>query len=344
MEKIGQFGGKYLPWHIGHITAAQKALSYVDKLYIILFFNEKLDNEICKIDGCKPMPKDLRKAWIGNSIQSLKQFGNVELLEIEYDETEYDWEKGCNKVKEKIPNLTHVFSSEANYDNYFKKYYPECEHIFLDIDRSAVNICSSKIRKNPYENWHYMNQVVRKHFVKKICITGTESTGKSTLTALLESHFKTKGIQEVGREWCIKYDNNLTIDMFNEIAIKNQFFQDNSLEMCNKYLFIDTDAVVTQYYLYQYHQKSSSLINSIIDRQEFNLFLYCKPNIEWTQDNWGHRFLGGVEERKKCDDLLLNMYKDAYGQNYINKHFKFIDADNYKDRLQQAIQFVLESK
>ena len=341
--KIGQFGGKFIPWHKGHLMVAFQAMSYVDKLYIILFYNDKFDEQLCYQDGCKYMPKDLRRSWIGNSIKWLKQFGDVELLELEYDEMEYDWEKGSNQVKKMIPNLTHVFSSEQGYDDYFKKCYPHCEHVVIDEDRSRVNISATQIRRDALKYWDFMTKPVRKHFVKKICITGTESTGKSTLTTLLKSHFDTVGIQEVARDWCIKYDNNLTIDMFNEIAIKNQFLQDHSLEVCNKYLFIDTDAVVTQYYLHQYHKKSSSLISSIIDWQEFNLFLYCKPNIEWTQDKWGHRFLGETEERKECDNLLLNMYKDAYGQNFMDKHFKFIDADNYKDRLQQAIQFVLEN-
>jgi HTH-type transcriptional repressor of NAD biosynthesis genes len=336
--KIGQFGGKFLPYTRGHLWAAKEALSYVDKLYIILFWNEKFDLELCERDRCKPMPKDLRRAWIANSIVWLRQFGEVELLEIEYDEMEYDWAKGSTQVKQLIPDLTHVFSSEPEYDGFFKANYPHCTHIVLDADRSHVSISATQVRQDPFKYWAFMTEPVRKHFVKKICVTGTESTGKSTLVEMLKDKFNGIGIQEVGREWCIKYDNELTIDMFHEIAIKNQYLQNEALETANKYLIVDTDAVVTQYYLHKYKQCTSNLLSKLIQWQDFDIYLYCKPNVPWVQDQWGHRFL--QDNRNSLDAELLAMYRDSLGRQIMYDKFRYIDADNWKGRLEQAVKLI----
>ena len=333
-KKVGQFGGKFLPFHKGHLAAAQLALQYVDKLYIILFYNDKFDTELCYRDGCKPMTKNIRKAWISNSIMWLRQFGEVELLEIEYDEMEYDWAKGSSQVKKLIPDLTHVFSSEPGYDEFFKKNYPNCTHVILDANRETVNICATQIRKEPFKYWDFMTQPVRKHFVKKICITGTESTGKSTLTAMLGSYFDTIDIQEIGREWCVKYDNNLTPDMFKDIAIKNHYMQDQAAEICNKYLFVDTDSIVTQYYLKQYFGLECNFLHSMIMQQDFDLYLFLTPDVEWKQDQWGHRFLS--DNRWENHSMLYSMYVDYK----LDNNVKFVNADNYKERFQQAIDFI----
>ena len=46
--KIGFYGGKFLPFHIGHAYAAIKALESCDVLYLILFQGGKQEEEIQK--------------------------------------------------------------------------------------------------------------------------------------------------------------------------------------------------------------------------------------------------------------------------------------------------------
>jgi HTH-type transcriptional regulator, transcriptional repressor of NAD biosynthesis genes len=65
--------------------------------------------------------------------------------------------------------------------------------------RELVSISGTKIRENPYQHWDYLPEVVRPCFVKKVCIFGPESTGKSTLTKKLAEHFHTSYVHEYAR-------------------------------------------------------------------------------------------------------------------------------------------------
>lgn len=73
-----------------------------------------------------------------------------------------------------------VFTSEEYGDTWAKCL--KTTHVMVDRKRENRPISGTMIRKNPYKYWEYMLPVVRAYFVKKICIVGAESTGKTTLS------------------------------------------------------------------------------------------------------------------------------------------------------------------
>ncbi len=176
-NRVGFYGGKFIPFHKGHMNMIMKASNYVDKLYVILFSSEKRDREICEFDNIKYMPTDVRMSWLGESLNDLDR---VQILNVEDTDgvLDYDWEKGSIMVKEAIPeNITHIFSSEYEYCDIFNRYYPDAEHIVIDPSRSAVDISATNIRRNVYGSycWGMLPTAVRSFFTKKIAIVGTES-------------------------------------------------------------------------------------------------------------------------------------------------------------------------
>jgi len=224
----------------------------------------------------------------------------------------------------------YVFSSEAAYDEIFKTLYPNSKSIILDEARSLVPISATALRKNLYANWHYLPKPVKGFFVKKVLITGIESTGKSIMTNKLATYFDTQEVQEIGRDYCVEYKNNLTPELFEEIAMKHYLKQQEMLPFCNKYLFVDSDAIVTLYYLKKYNmlkEKTNALLHSIISLQNFDYVFYLKGNTEWKED--GFRWL--KENRNKEDAELKAMY-DLKNIKYVE-----ITAETYNDRFLQVI-------
>jgi nicotinamide riboside kinase len=61
-------------------------------------------------------------------------------------------------------------------------------------------------------------------------------------------------------------------------------------------MFVDSDAVVTQYYLNKYHGVKSDFIDAIIKKQNYDYVFYLEPNVKWVSD--GYRFL----EKSRLDD------------------------------------------
>ncbi len=308
----------------------------VDKLYVVLSSSPNRDWELCERDGVKYMPAEVRMSWIG---QTLADIENVELINIIDDHwnDDYDWEEGSNMIKAAIPEpITHVFSSELEYDIYFSKYYPGAKHVVIDAGRKAVPISATELRRDIYGHWEMLPTAVRPFFVKRIAVVGTESCGKSTLTAKLAKFFNTNYVHEVGRDYCIKYKNMLTQDKFNSIAMSHLLLQDTMSEESNKMLFVDSEAVVTQYYLDMYSKKNGftadgEFIDSIIKLQKFDLVLYMEPDVDWVDD--GYRFMGSNKERYDNNITLKNMFA-KYGIQYT------IISGNYSERFNKACMFV----
>jgi len=330
---VGFLGGKFLPFHQGHIYMIMAASNMVDKLYVILSSSENRDRELCERDGIKYMPAEVRLSWIGHSLNDLD---NIEIINIKdgHWNDDYNWEEGANAIKAAIPEkITHVFSSESEYDNYFSIYYPEAKHIVIDEGRNIVSISATELRKNIYKHWNMLPSSVSSFFVKKVVVVGTESTGKSTLVKKLAKFYNTNYVPETGRDYCEKYKNMLTPNMFNFIAMKHFLNQE---EQDNKLLFIDSEAVTTLYYLEAYTKKENftfdnNLIKSIIQLQKYDLILYLEPDVKWVND--GFRFLGKKKERRKNNEYLK----------WLFTHFGFqynIISGSYSERFNQSIELV----
>ncbi|MBR9703834.1 multifunctional transcriptional regulator/nicotinamide-nucleotide adenylyltransferase/ribosylnicotinamide kinase NadR [Candidatus Pacearchaeota archaeon] len=331
-KTVGFIGGKYLPFHQGHVYTIMAASNQVDKLYVVLSSCENRDREICKRDGIKYISAKTRLKWIGRNLSNLS---NIEILHIEDDswEHDYDWEKGANMIKQSIEEpIDFVFSSEHSYDKLFRKYYPDSKHVVIDDKRKTVCVTATEVRRNLYSHWDKLPKSVRADFVKKVAIVGTESCGKSTLVKKLAKFYDTTYVPEVGRKYCKKYSNQLTEEMFPLIAMKHFLLQDKKAQDSNKILFIDTDATITQYYLDMYFQgKKSPFLEEIIKLQEYDLVIYLEPDVKWVSD--GLRFSGKNDERFFNNEKLKKMFRDRQ----IN--FVSVNGD-YAERFNKARSLV----
>lgn len=329
---VGFIGGKFLPFHSGHEYAILKAYEQVDKLYVILSSSEVRDKELCEKDGCKYMPAAIRMSWLG---KTFSKHDNIEIVNVEdYDgDSDYDWDKGAELIKNAIKeNIDIVFSSEPEYEFHFKKNYPNAKHVIIDSDRSNYPVSATMIRRNPFRYWNFIPEAVRPFFAKKVAIVGTESCGKTTLCKNLSKIYNTVWVPEYGRDICYDFKNHLTEAVFDEIVI-NQYLQDEaSLYKANKFTIIDSEAVVSQYYLGEYFKcAKSDFIAKFIEKQNIDLYIYLEPDVPWVAD--GIRFLGTPEVRKKNNEKLKTLFEE-YG---IKIHCV---SGNYEERLVKSCELI----
>jgi HTH-type transcriptional repressor of NAD biosynthesis genes len=331
-KTIGFIGGKFLPLHLGHVYAIIEAANRVDKLYVITTSSEKRDRELCARDGIKYIPANVRLSWLGEELADLE---NIKIINLEDDKgnEDYDWEDGARRIKEIIKEpISYIFSSEPSYGERFSTLYPEAKHIIIDNKRETRCISGTELRRDLYANWEMLPNCVRKYFTKRVAIVGTESCGKTTLAKQLAKFFNTNYVEEVGREYCERYSDRLTPEMFNLIAMEHFLSQDKKVETSNRVLFVDSEAVVTQYYLDMYFKgKKFPLIEEIVKLQNYDLVLYLEPDVRWVDDGW--RFEGAEEIRRRNNEKLKRMF--------LERNIKFVTiTGNYAQRFSRARNLV----
>lgn len=331
-KTVGFLGGKFLPFHLGHVYFIVAASNMVDELYVILSSSKNRDRQLCERDGIKYIPDDVRFSWIGEAVNNLD---NVKLVHIEDDQWDenYDWDTGADMIKKAIGKpIDFVFSSEESYDEHFKRNYPNSKHVIIDSGREVVNISGTELRRNLYDHWDKLPEYVRKYFVKKVVVVGTESCGKSTLVMKLAKLYNTNFVEEVGRKYCEKYSDRLTKEMFNLIAMEHYLEQEEKTTNSNKVLFVDTEAVVTQFYLNKYFKgEKSQLIEEIAKIQNYDLVIFLEPDVEWVDD--GLRYEGHEDIRKQNNEEMKKMFSD--------RGIKFVTiSGNYSERFDKARELV----
>lgn len=230
-----------------------------------------------------------------------------------------------------VLNIDKWFSSEPEYSWWIEKYFG-AEHIIIDAERNHIDISATKIRNNPHKYWTYLPSIVRKDWLKKVAIIGTESSAKSTLTKYLAKMYNTSWVEEYGRNYCLNEMCNdeslLTFDDYGIIAA-NRFYDEKQAERtANKILFCDTNAFITQFYCRLYEAKNHPLVEAYIDEEEYDLILHLSDEVKWVDD--GLR----INRNRTKTRLLFNQMLDEY-EITEHKGYHYIDGD-YNQRLIKA--------
>jgi len=149
---------------------------------------------------------------------------------------------------------------------------------------------------------------------KKISIIGAESTGKSTLAQLLADYFESKYIPEYAREYITNLKKKYIYKDLIFIAKKQIELEQNYLSK-NKFLFLDTDLIITKVWFLEVFDKIPDWIDKEILLNKADFYLLCNNDIEWEEDPV--RENGG--ERR---EYLFNLYKEELIK--INANYKII--------------------
>ncbi|TCS94872.1 multifunctional transcriptional regulator/nicotinamide-nucleotide adenylyltransferase/ribosylnicotinamide kinase NadR [Hazenella coriacea] len=334
IKTVGMYGGKFYPIHLGHVYAMIVASTLVDELHIIISYDDEYEKNILSNGSRLPhIDYQLRMRWWKEITKDLP-YVHVHAVYEKNDGMFESWKLGSAGIKKVVGKpITHVFSSESAYGAIFEKLYPEANHMVIDENRKKYPISATQLRnEGVYKHWDMLPDVVRRNYVKKVAIVGTESCGKSTLVKNLATLYNTNFVEEHGRSF---YEELGSYDTFEEdylkIAYRHKYFEERALYNTNKVVFIDTEATVTHMFLKEYHNISNETLRMISKEQKYDLWLLLEPDVEWVDD--GTRAFGKYEQRLSGNDLIKRML-DENGVDYTSI------KGNYHDRLTVSMKLI----
>ncbi|RLD91370.1 MAG: ATPase [Bacteroidetes bacterium] len=120
--------------------------------------------------------------------------------------------------------------------------------------------------------------------LKRIAITGPESTGKSWLAKELAKHFNTVWVPEYAREYLEVNGPEYDFDDIVFIAKGQKEREESLANVATNLLFCDTEPLVTKIWSEVVFNKCDPWIEFEIKKYPYDLYLLCYPDIAWDPD------------------------------------------------------------
>ncbi|HWB63994.1 MAG TPA: ATP-binding protein [Chitinophagales bacterium] len=165
--------------------------------------------------------------------------------------------------------------------------------------------------------------------IKRITITGTESTGKSTLVAQLAGHYKTVYVPDYSRSYIEKLGHKYHHTDVLNIA-HGIIEQENQVQhLAHRIFFSDNDLINIKIWLQYYKWHVPDWLEHEIVKRKSPLYLLCDIDIDWQAD----------EQRKNADDRAELLHRFVETLTAINANYVWVRGKG-DIRLNAAIQAV----
>jgi len=274
MMNQGLVIGKFMPLHKGHEALIRFARSLCDELVVLL-----------GVTHGEPIPGHDRYRWLWET------FRHDSAIRIEYtDDPLPDAPVSSRDVSRvwaryltrRFPAARLIFGSEQ-YVEYLADYMG-IAHRFFDVQRAGIPVSGTMIREAPWQNWDYLAEAAKPYYMKKICIFGPESTGKTVLTEKLAAHYKTAFVPEVARHIIDEEAVGVTYDIIKRIGPAHAGAILEGAVKAERFLFVDTDIETTRLFSDYYFGKVPQFAPWIDAANSFDLYLFLEADTPYVQD------------------------------------------------------------
>ncbi|HOV14358.1 MAG TPA: AAA family ATPase [Spirochaetota bacterium] len=318
--KTGLVIGKFLPPHKGHLALIDYGLANCDELIILIHIteNDYIEGErrICFLNEIYKNNNRVRIEYTNLETLPSSSVSDRDISKI--------WAFYLSKL---FPEVRIIFSSEK-YGEYLAEYMNiECK--IFDMDRIRYPISATMIRENPYIYWEFIPEQIKSYFVKKICIYGPESTGKSILTEKLANYYNTIFVPEVARE-IIDNEKDITPDTISQIFISHADEIIDKSKSADRFLFVDSDYITTEIYSNFFFKTIPPYPQWVANANQFDLYLFCDIDVPWVYDK--QRFTEKL--RKETREWFMN----ELIKRKIN--YEIIDGSDYDERFNKAVSYI----
>ncbi len=120
--------------------------------------------------------------------------------------------------------------------------------------------------------------------LRRIVISGPESTGKTSLVQDLSRHFNGLYINEYARKYISELKRPYIYEDVEHIAEVQVKLEKEMLGKTGQYLFYDTWLVITKVWFNIAFGRYPGWIDEYLENADIDLFLLCYPDLPWVAD------------------------------------------------------------
>lgn len=270
--KKGLVFGKYMPVHAGHLALIEFAKSQCEQIVVSMSFMPH-----------DPIDHTLRFGWLKKIFEGQPNVTVVEKIDDFHDESLPLFETTklwAEFIRREFPDIEAFFCSEDYGEPLAFHLGLPC--ILFDKTRLQIPVSATKIREKPFVYWDFIPTAVRPYFVKKICLFGPESVGKTVMSQKLAKHYDTTFVPEAARE--ILTSNDINEGIITRIGKRQAQLVKEKTVLANKLLFCDTDLITTQIYARHYLGFVPEILPILEQEVNYDLYFFLDIDVEWVDD------------------------------------------------------------
>jgi HTH-type transcriptional repressor of NAD biosynthesis genes len=270
----GMILGKFMPPHRGHQYLADFARQCVERLTIL----------VCSIQR-EPIPGHLRFAWMRAQFPDCNVVHVAEEVPQEPSEHPDFWNIWREVIRRAMPMgfPDLVFASEPY--GWKLAEILGAEFVPVDFARELVSVSGTAIRQDPMGQWDFLIPAARPYFLRRVCVFGPESTGKSTLARDLARHYQTAYAAEYARPFLDPKGGQCDREDIPRIA-RGQIASEEALALqARRVLFCDTDPLTTTIWSEVLFGDCPAWIQAEAERRSYDLYLLMDVDVPWVDDS-----------------------------------------------------------
>ena len=141
----------------------------------------------------------------------------------------------------------------------------------------------------------------------RVCVTGPESTGKTTLARRLAERFHTEWVPEGSRVYAERIGRPLVAADVGPIAREHLMLADAAEELARRdgatLLVLDTDLLSTVVYARHYYGRSPRWVEREERARRASLYLLSEVDVPWLPD--------GIRDRPENREAMFASFREA---------------------------------
>ena len=343
--------GKFYPPHQGHVHLVRSALDGADLVTV-----EVLHSSVESIPGLR------RAAWLRDCFPQedrLRILEGCDDLPIDYQSPSV-WDGHIAIMKALVhqadslrpwPRIDAIFTSETYGREMARRF--EAREFLVDLDRSAVPISGTMVRRDPPGHWHLLPPPVQAGLARRVVVVGAESTGTTTLSVDLHLALvarsgvwaHTEWVAEYGRE----YSENIQLRQrelslsglpsefpwseadFIAIAQEQNRRENHAASRGSPVLVCDTDSLATRLWHERYRGSESETVATIAaELAPRSLYLLTSHlGVEFEED--------GLRDQPQLRPAMTQRFREMLGQG-TTPWFELVGSR--QQRLDRALELI----